>query len=91
VAPDGHHILTTCYDGRAYLWTMHGELVATYRKHTAKINDGVFTPDGSHILTASDDGYIYRWRTPWAIYSGLKTNPIYQLSEKEKEEFGIVR
>ncbi|MEP6796469.1 MAG: AAA family ATPase [Saprospiraceae bacterium] len=91
VALDGHHILTTCYDGRAYLWTMHGELVATYRKHTAKINDGVFTPDGSHILTASDDGYVYRWRTPWAIYSGLKTNPIYQLSEKEKEEFGIVR
>ncbi|MGB3078846.1 MAG: WD40 repeat domain-containing protein, partial [Saprospiraceae bacterium] len=91
VAPDGHHILTTCYDGRAYLWTINGELVATYRKHTAKINDGVFTPDGSHILTASDDGYIYRWRTPWAIYSGLTSNPIYQLSEKEKEEFGVVR
>ncbi len=91
VAPDGHHILTTCYDGRAFLWTMEGEIVAIYKKHTAKINEGIFTPDGTHILTAADDGYVYRWRTPWAIYNSLKTNPIYQLSEKEKEEFGIVR
>ncbi len=91
ISPDGKHILTTCFDQRAYLWNFDGELVTTYRKHTAKINQGVFTKDGSHILTAADDGYVYRWRTPWAIYKELKSNPVYQLSKKEMESFGIVR
>ncbi len=91
VSPDGKYILTTSFDHLAYLWNFHGELLTNYRKHTAKINQGIFTKDGNHILTAADDGYVYRWRTPWAIYHELKSKPVYQLSKKELESFGIVR
>ena len=91
VSPDGAYFLTTCFDHNAYLWNKQGELQVTYKKHTEKINQGLFTPDGNHILTAGDDGYVYRWKTPWAIFDELKSKPIYQLSEKEKELFGIIR
>ncbi len=90
VSPDGKYILTTSLDQRAYLWNFHGELLTSYRKHTAKINQGIFTKDGHHILTAADDGYVYRWKAPWAIFSDIKSNPVYQLSKKELERFGIV-
>ena len=91
LSPDGLQILTTCIDQVAYLWDFKGELLARYRDHTTKINFGCFTPDGSHVLTAADDGYILRWKTPQAIYEDLKTTPLYQLSKKEEEQYGIVR
>ncbi|MDQ3015423.1 MAG: hypothetical protein M3R25_01680 [Bacteroidota bacterium] len=91
VSPDSKNILTTSIDHRAYLWNNAGELIANYQKHSAKINFGMFTSDGNHILTVADDGKIFRWKTPWAIYNELKVNPVYILSPKELEEFGIVR
>ena len=89
VSPDGREIFTTSIDHHAYLWHFNGDLIAEYTSHTAKINFGCFVKDGTHMLTASDDGYVMRWRTPRAIYEGLNESPIYQLSEKELETFGI--
>jgi WD40 repeat protein len=89
VSPAGREILTTSIDHHAYLWHFNGDLIAQYTSHTAKINYGCFVRDGSHVLTAADDGYVMRWRTPRAIYAELNKNPIYQLSQKERETFGI--
>ena len=89
VSPDGREILTTSLDHQAYLWYFDGDLIALYSGHTAKINFGCFVKDGTYVLTASDDGYVMRWRTPRAIYEGLNQFPIYQLTKKEQETFGI--
>jgi len=89
VSPEGHEILTTSIDHHAYLWHFNGDLIAEYGSHTAKINFGCFVKDGTHVLTASDDGYVMRWRTPRAIFEGLNQHPIYQLTKKELEEYGI--
>jgi WD40 repeat protein len=89
VSPDGLEMLTTSMDHNAYLWLFNGDLIAEYTKHTGKIGFGCFVKDGSHVLTASDDGYIIRWRTPRAIYNGLNDLPIYQLTKKEFEKYGI--
>ncbi len=89
VSPDGREILTTSIDHHAYLWHFNGDLISEYTRHTGKINFGCFVVDGTHVLTASDDGYIMRWRTPRAIYEGLNAAPIYQLTKKELEEYGI--
>ncbi|MBK9104654.1 MAG: AAA family ATPase [Saprospiraceae bacterium] len=89
VSPDGREILTTSIDHHAYLWHFDGDLIAEYVSHTAKINFGCFVKDGTHVLTASDDGYVMRWRTPRAIYEGLNVEPVYQLTRKEMEEYGI--
>ena len=91
VSPDSKEILTTSIDPHAWLWHFNGDLIAEYTRHTGKINFGYFTDDGTHVLTASDDGYVIRWRTPRAIYDGLIENPVYQLTRKEKEEYGILR
>ena len=91
LSPDGRQILATCNDQNGYLWDFNGELLARYENHTAKINFGCFTPDGFHVLTAADDGYIMRWKTPQAIFMDLQTTPLYRLSKKEEEQYGIVR
>ena len=91
LSPDGRQILTTCNDENGYLWDFEGQLLARYQGHTAKINFGCFTPDGSHVLTAADDGYVLRWKTPQAIYKDMQSAPLYRLSKKEKEQYGIVR
>jgi len=80
VSPDGREILTTSIDHNAYLWHCNGDLLAEYTKHTAKINFGCFIQQGTHVLTASDDGFVMRWRTPRAIFEGMNTSPIYQLT-----------
>ena len=90
VSPDGLEILTTSIDQHAYLWHFNGDLIAEYKSHTDIINFGCFTEDGHYVLTAANDGYVMRWRTPRAIYEGLNTTPIYQLTKKEKEEYGIL-
>jgi WD40 repeat protein len=90
ISPDGRQILTTSFDRNAYLWNFKGDNLAIYRKHSEKINTGIFIRDGSHVLTASDDGYILRWRTPQAIFEGLKTRIIYQLTKKEEEQYSII-
>ncbi len=90
-SPDGLQILATCNDQDAYLWNFNGELLARYEGHTDIVNYGCFTPDGSHVLTAANDGFIMRWKTPHAIYGDLRTTPLYKLSKKEEEQYGIVR
>jgi len=89
VSPDNKEIVTACIDGTAYLWYFNGDLIAEYKKHSAKINYACFVSDGSHVLTASDDGYVMRWRTPRAIFAGLNDAPVYKLSKMELEKYGI--
>jgi hypothetical protein len=52
---------------------------------------GIITPDGKNLLTASNDQYVLRWKTPQAIYDELKTKDFYKLTNKELEEFKIVK
>ncbi|HEY3385873.1 MAG TPA: hypothetical protein VGK46_05145, partial [Saprospiraceae bacterium] len=91
LSPNGRQILATCNDQNGYLWDFNGELLARYEDHDAKINFGCFTPDGSHVLTAADDSYIMRWKTPQAIFMDLQSTPLYRLSKKEEEQYGIAR
>ena len=91
ISPDGRQILTTCTDKNAYLWDFKGELLARYQGHSGVVSYGCFTPDGSHVLTAATDGYILRWKTPHAIYTDLQSIPLYKLSKKEEDQYGIVR
>ena len=77
VSPDNKEMVTACIDGQAYLWYFNGDLIAEYKKHSAKINYACFVSDGSHVLTASDDGYVMRWRTPGAIFAGLNVCLLY--------------
>jgi hypothetical protein len=48
-------------DTTARLWDAQGQLIATLKGHTDKVNSPVFSPDGTHILTASDDTTAQLW------------------------------
>jgi WD40 repeat protein len=89
ISPDNGLILTTCNDHNSYLWNFNGNLLAKFKGHSLKINEGIFTPDGNHMLTVADDGYILRWNTPASIFDKLKKATIAPLSAKEEERYGV--
>ncbi|TAE59692.1 MAG: hypothetical protein EAZ89_02255, partial [Bacteroidetes bacterium] len=89
-APDGKHILTASQDNSARLWGPKAQLLAIY-PHLDAVNSARFSPDGSHLITASNDGYAIRWRVPDAIYQDIKKVPFYQLTQAQREAFGMVR
>jgi WD40 repeat protein len=88
-SPDGGKILTASQDKTAKLWDLRGNLLADLNNHIGWVNSAVFSPDGTRILTASGDDTAKIWPTPEAILEWLKTDPIHQLSKKDKEELGI--
>ena len=88
-SPDGQMILTESWDWTPRLWSLTGASLAVF-KHDSYVNSAVVSPDGQKILTASTDGAARLWRTPKGIYEWLKTANIYQLSEQERREYGII-
>ncbi|MDQ1354155.1 MAG: hypothetical protein QG657_4464 [Acidobacteriota bacterium] len=88
-SPDGERILTASYDKTAKLWDLKGNLLADLKGHRSGVNSAVFSPDGENIVTASADGTVIIWPTPEGIMDRLKTAPIPQLTQEEKEKYGI--
>ncbi|NJN23008.1 MAG: WD40 repeat domain-containing protein [Leptolyngbya sp. RL_3_1] len=43
------------------LWTLDGALVTTLDRHTAKVQEVVFSPDGRLLFSASGDNTVIRW------------------------------
>ena len=91
VSPDQSLILTTSYDGNAYLWNFEGKKLSTYQGHTGSVSYGCFTRDGKHILTTSNEGEILRWSIPKAIYEELQTRKFYEFTREQLEEYEIVK
>ncbi|NEO91603.1 MAG: TIR domain-containing protein [Moorea sp. SIO3G5] len=89
-SPDGERILSASDDKTAKLWDLKGTLILEMKDLTpAAVNSAVFSPDGKKILTASSNGTVSVWLMPEPIYEWLQTAEIYQLSEKEQDEFDI--
>ena len=92
---DGRQVLTGGNDKIARLWSLEGELLASYQ-HKKNVFQATFSNDDRQILTLSerriDDSFgdARLWLTPKGVYEWLKTTPVYQLSEAEKKEYGII-
>ena len=69
---DGTHIFIASIGEMAQLWNAQGQLLATLKGHTDKINNAVFSPDGTHVLTASADGMAHLWNTQGQLLATLK-------------------
>ncbi|NEO35990.1 MAG: TIR domain-containing protein [Moorea sp. SIOASIH] len=89
-SPDGKTILSASDDKTAKLWHLNGNLILEMKDLTpAAVNSAVFSPDGTKILTASSNGTVSVWEKSEAIYKWLQKANIYQLSPKDREEFGL--
>ncbi|MEO1995578.1 MAG: protein kinase [Planctomycetaceae bacterium] len=64
-SPDGQRIVTAGWDNSARIWNASDgrDAQKLEGKHTAQVNDAVFSPDrdGAWVLTASDDGTAALW------------------------------
>lgn len=61
-APDGATLLTTTWEGDAYLWTVaSGSRQAVLHGHESGIDAAAFSPDGSRVVTCSSDGTARVW------------------------------
>ncbi|MEO0869214.1 MAG: hypothetical protein AAFY17_12390, partial [Cyanobacteria bacterium J06642_11] len=61
-SPDGHYIATGGSDNKAKLWSLGGDLLATYKGHGADVNSVAFSPDGQSLVTASTDRSAKLWQ-----------------------------
>jgi WD40 repeat protein/tetratricopeptide (TPR) repeat protein len=61
-SPDGRRILTTSYDGSAWVWDFQATPPLAERLvHTNFVKAAQFSPDGKRIVTASDDCTLRVW------------------------------
>lgn len=62
-SPDGQTVLTSCENGRAYLWDRStGERIDQLTKHRTSVTAVDFSADGNFILTGSTDNTAYLWK-----------------------------
>ncbi|MBN4051939.1 hypothetical protein JYT53_00390 [Cytophagaceae bacterium AH-315-L13] len=94
-SPDGKHIITCSYDFTLRLWDLEGNELQVYSGHTAAVVRVQFSPDGKYILSASNDQTARL--IPWRVEDVLdKINvekvrgEVWELSEKDKEVYGIL-
>ena len=94
-SPDGKHIITCSYDFTLRLWDIQGKELQVYPIHSAGVTRVQFSPDGKYILSASNDQTARL--IPWRVEDVLdKINvekvrgEVWELSEKDKEVYGIL-
>lgn len=63
-SPDSMQIATTAADNTAYLWTLGGEIITSFRGHRSDVTCIVFSNDGKRIVTASADKTARIWTLP---------------------------
>jgi len=91
-SPNGRQILTAATDGVGRLWNLQGELLAEFDNHRQEeLTMVAFSPDGKKILTAALDNTVKLWWTPQTIFDWLKQARVYRLTNKEKEEYRIIK
>ncbi len=88
-SPNQTYLVTASHDQKVRLWKPGKGLMAVYAKHEFSINSVAFSADGSRLLTAGSDGQVRFWFTPEAIHEWMKTGPLYELSEMDREIFGM--
>ena len=89
-SPAGDCVLTASWDKTARLWDLQGKELAICKGHEDAVCSAVFSPSGDRVLTASDDHTARLWLMPQGLMNWLKTAPVYQLSEEEKREYGLI-
>lgn len=62
ISPDGTLLATASDDGRARLWSLDGQLLATFNAHRNTLRNLAFSPDGTLLTTASRDGTVKFWQ-----------------------------
>jgi serine/threonine protein kinase/WD40 repeat protein len=70
-SPDGHSILSGCYDGSVQLWDVRtGKEVRRFEGHSKAVFGVAFSPDGSRVLSGSEDRTVRLWevRTGKELY-----------------------
>jgi WD40 repeat protein len=70
-SPDGRLLATASDDGRARLWTVTGQLVATFPADRSALRSIAFSPDGRLLTTASQDGTVKFWQWQHPLHQML--------------------
>jgi WD40 repeat protein len=91
---DGNYLLTGSSDNTYRLWDVSGKELIVYNSHKKPVNGVMFSRDGNYVYSISDD-FTARVM-PTSIEAMLdKINnqkvrgDFYQLTEKDKQTFGI--
>ena len=62
LSPDGVRIASGGQDNTVHVWdTTAGQLLLTYRDHTAWVFAVAWSPDGKYLASAGDDNVVRVW------------------------------
>lgn len=81
----GSRILTTGYDGSAWLWNNKGKLLHKFSLHNAAVADARFVGDHGSFVSSSDDGQVVvRNSQGMATWTGIYPGTARQLAVTPK-------
>lgn len=86
-SPDGQFLVTGCYDGKASVWTLQGELVATLDQFRGPVFALKWSPSGRFIAGAGLDHCAVVWEAaqpekPFRVYQN-HTSPTMDLDWRD--------
>lgn len=70
-SPDGQYVAAGGFDNLARVWSVDGELQATFAGHTAEVRSVDFSSDGQQLVTASGDGQVKLWKRDGELIATL--------------------
>ncbi len=60
-SPDGHYLVTSCYDPIARIWDVQNGRLGRSLPHPSTVHHAEFSPDGTRVVTACWDGGVRLW------------------------------